>query len=114
MLECCASSHHSGIAALEYSKEHTSPGPVGKADGMLAKFSFITSSSKGLIGYSFRYSGEREPAVQITGFIGKMEGAGKSARKSKERGHIPQDQQSLTRMKGSNLRLQTSVTFLDL
>lgn len=48
------------ITALKYStqkKEHKSPGPVGKVDGMLAKFSFITSPSKGLIGYSLRYSG---------------------------------------------------------
>lgn len=37
--------------------EHTSPSPVGKVDGILATFSFITSFSKGLIGYSLRYSG---------------------------------------------------------
>lgn len=34
------------------------------------KFSFITSFSKGLIGYSLRYSGEREAAVCISWTVG--------------------------------------------
>lgn len=38
------------------------------------KFSFITSSSKGLIGYSLRYSGEREAAVCMSGIVGWVEG----------------------------------------
>lgn len=36
---------------------------------MLAKFSFITSSSKGLIGYSLRYSGRRAAAMCMRGVI---------------------------------------------
>lgn len=35
---------------------HTSLRPGYKADGMVTKFSFITSSSKSSIGYSFRCS----------------------------------------------------------
>lgn len=38
------------------------------------KFSFITSFSKGLIGYSLRYSGEREAAVCMSGIVGWVEG----------------------------------------
>lgn len=37
---------------------HTPLFPVDKADGMDTKFSFITSSSKSSIGYSFRCSKE--------------------------------------------------------
>lgn len=44
------------------------------------KFSFITSFSKGLIGYSLRYSGEREAAVCMSGIVGWVEGVqGRSA-----------------------------------
>lgn len=38
------------------------------------KFSFITSFSKGLIGYSLRYSREREAAVCMSGVVGRVEG----------------------------------------
>lgn len=38
------------------------------------KFSFITSFSKGLIGYSLRYSEEREAAVCMSGIVGWVEG----------------------------------------
>ena len=38
------------------------------------KFSFITSFSKGLIGYSLRYSREREAAVCMSGIVGWVEG----------------------------------------
>lgn len=50
------------------------------------KFSFITSSSKGLIGYSLRYSGEREAAVCMSGIVGGVEGVqGRSAGVEEER-----------------------------
>lgn len=39
---------------------HTPLRPVDKADGMDTKFSFITSSSKSSIGYSFRCSKEAD------------------------------------------------------
>lgn len=39
---------------------HTSLHPDYKADGMVTKFSFITSSSKSSIGYSFRCSKRKE------------------------------------------------------
>lgn len=38
------------------------------------KFSFITSFSKGLIGYSLRYLGEREAAECMSGVVGRVRG----------------------------------------
>lgn len=54
--------------------EHISLIPVCKVNGMLGKFSSITSFSKGLIGYSLRYSREREAAVCMSGVVGRVEG----------------------------------------
>lgn len=86
------------------------------------KFSFITSFSKGLIGYSLRYSGEREAAVCMSGIVGWVEGVqGRSAgeelrtrqtgrihQRGRRRGlHLLQDPKGLTgdRVQGQNVRL---------
>lgn len=71
------------------------------------KFSFITSFSKGLIGYSLRYSGEREAAVCMSGIEGVQErsaGGGaedQAKRRIHQRGrrrrlHLLQDPKGLT------------------
>lgn len=49
-------------------RKHTSSCPVDKADGTLAKFSFITSFSKSSLGYCFQCSGkERIASVNSRG-----------------------------------------------
>ena len=49
-----------GLTASQVHLTHTPLFPVDKVDGMNTKFSFITSSSKSSIGYSFRCSKETE------------------------------------------------------
>lgn len=72
------------------------------------KFSFITSFSKGLIGYSLRNSGEREAAVSMSGIVGWVErecreecrgrswGPGKQENTSKKTLHLLRDPKVLT------------------
>lgn len=72
------------------------------------KFSFITSFSKGLIGYSLRNSGEREAAVSMSGIVGWVErecreecrgrswGPGKQENTSKKILHLLRDPKVLT------------------
>lgn len=54
---------------------HTSLRPGYKADGMVTKFSFITSSSKSSIGYSFRCSKRKK-------------GKGNKKKRSKEKAKV--------------------------
>lgn len=58
------------------------------------KFSFITSFSKGLIGYSLRYLGEREAAECMSGVVGRVRGV---------QGGV-QGEGLRTRQKGENIK----------
>lgn len=58
------------------------------------KFSFITSFSKGLIGYSLRYLGEREAAECMSGVVGRVGGV---------QGGV-QGEELRTRQKGENIK----------
>lgn len=61
------------------------------------KFSFITSFSKGLIGYSLRYSREREAAVCMSGVVGRVEGVQGS-------GGVVQGEELRTRQTGEYIK----------